>query len=185
MSARRSVPSTKRTRAIPLRLRHLPCPYCRRKRARSRTPLPLANVSMEVISPTISKSMLAHASKQRARVQIGSRTLALSRARKRQRSGRCKASAAAFGSAGDVPWSCGWRPPLGCPTCVSLAWTPRTPWEAGTPPPRLRSPEVRSIPLTPLRTPTRLPPSPPRGQCARPSRPAWSGRVIGWPATGP
>ena len=30
------MPSTRRTRATPLRLRHLPCPYCRRRRARSR-----------------------------------------------------------------------------------------------------------------------------------------------------
>jgi hypothetical protein len=41
-------------------------------------PAPLAIVSMEVISPTISKSILAHASKLHARVQMGSRTLAVS-----------------------------------------------------------------------------------------------------------
>src|SRR5437764_11776458 len=40
---------------------------------------------MEAISPTISKAIHAHASKLQARVQMGSRTLRLSRARKPQR----------------------------------------------------------------------------------------------------
>ncbi len=95
--------SIKRTRAIPLRLRHLPCPYCRRRRARSRTPLPLAIVSIEVISPTIAKSIPAHASKQQARVQMGSRTLGVrcGKQRERRRSGRCLPSPACLCSVGD------------------------------------------------------------------------------------
>jgi hypothetical protein len=57
ISATREIPSTRRTLATPLSLRHLPGPYRLVSRTRSRKPLPLAIVSTWVISPITSKSV--------------------------------------------------------------------------------------------------------------------------------
>lgn len=51
------LPLGSRTWASPFTLRHLAGPYCFRKRARSRTPVPVAMVSTLTISLTISKSI--------------------------------------------------------------------------------------------------------------------------------
>src|SRR5256885_17025595 len=75
----RILPLGRRTLAIPFTLRHLPLPYCLRKRARSRTPVPAAMVSISVISLTISKSIAGHHAKQSGEIQASSLTPALTR----------------------------------------------------------------------------------------------------------
>jgi len=59
-SARRTVPSKRRTVATPLSFRQRPLPYRLRRRGKIRILVPIAIGSTSVISPTISKSIRPH-----------------------------------------------------------------------------------------------------------------------------